>query len=362
MIGIAPHPSGLPYKALRATLAVVATALMALLLWGAGSAHAAYGQYKVLLAEVYEQGPHQLGAQLASFPEVKQIDYVDTSVRTPTTAELAQYDLVVSVGDNRYFDPEAWGNALAGYVDGGGVVVQTAYDTWDEVGEFGRFETGGYEPLLPGENVNNETELGAVDLTSPLMQGVGPLTTLDNTKSEAAPGATVVAKWATGNNAIAVKGRVVAISAFLGDGYEQEVFSGNYGRVIFNALRTLGPQPPPPPVAAPVVTPLPPPAPPSNAIKLGKLKLNKQTGTAKLTVTVPGAGSLVMTGKGLKKATVTSTAAAVVMVPVKAVGKARKKLLETGKAKLKAKLAFTPVGGSVGLQERKLTLKKLLST
>jgi hypothetical protein len=337
--------------------------VFAAFLLGTGSAHAAYGEYRVLMAEVYENGPHRLGDQLAAFPGVKEIDYVDTSEVTPTAAELAKYDLVVSVGDSNYADIEGWGNALADYVDGGGVVVQTAYDTWEDVGgTFGRLETGGYEPLLPGDNVNDTVELGTFDATSPLMQGVGKLLSSDNTESEAAAGATVVAKWTNGANAIAVKGRVVAISGFLGDNYgEEEIWDGNYGQVLFNALRTLGPQAPiPSPAPTPVVAPVTPPPPPPNLIKLGKLTRNETAGTAKLTVVVPAAGSLTLSGKGLKKATVTSTAVATLTVPVKLVGKKRKTLNKKGKAKATATLSFTPTGGTAGVKTRKLTLKKSL--
>jgi len=58
--------------------------------------------------------------------------------------------------------------------------------------------------------------------------------------------------------------------------------------------------------SAPAASPAPtPPAPPSNAIKLGKLKRDEKSGTAKLTVNLPAPGSLVMSGKGVKKTTVT---------------------------------------------------------
>jgi hypothetical protein len=337
--------------------------VVAALLSSPGSAHAAYGEYKVLLAEVYEEGAHKLGAQLSAFPEVKRIDYVDTHLVTPTAAELAPYDVVVSIGDSEYLDNVAWGESLATYVDGGGVVVQTAYDNWEEaIAEpGGRFASGGYAPFIPGTNGNHIISLGASDAASPLMQGVAALTSELNTEPQPAPGATVVAKWSDGTNAIAVKGHVVSISAFIGDGYG-EVWSGDYGRVILNSVRTLGPQPPPP-VVTPVVTPVTPttpPSPPSNVIKIGKLTLNRKAGTAKLTVDVPGAGGLVMTGEGLKKATVTSGTATAVTVVVKAAGKAKKKLSETGKVKLTAKFSFTPTGGTPGLRERKLTLKKAL--
>jgi hypothetical protein len=352
---------GLSARGHRAA-AVLLAMVVAVLLCSPGSAHAAYGEYKVLLAEVYEDGAHKLGAQFSAFPEVKAVDYVNTDLVTPTAAELAPYDVVVSIGDSEYLDNEAWGESLAAYVDGGGVVVQTAYDNWEEpIAEpGGRFASGGYAPFIPGNNGNNQVSLGAFDTGSPLMQGVAALTSELNTEPEPAPGATVVAKWSDGTNAIAVKGHVVSISAFIGDGYG-EVWSGDYGRVILNSVRTLGRQPPPPVVTpvTPVTVPVPP-SPPLNVIKLGKLTLNKKAGTAKLTVRVPGAGGLVMTGKGLKRATVTSTAAAVVTVPVKLAGKAKRKLLKTGNAKVRAKLAFTPTGGTAATQERKLTLKKKL--
>jgi hypothetical protein len=340
-------------------MALFVTMMAAGLLYGPGSAQAAYGEYKVLLAEVYEEGAHKLGAQLSAFPEVKKVDYVDTHLVTPTAAELAPYDVVVSIGDSAYADYEAWGESLATYVDGGGVVVQTAYDNWEdpEAGPGGRFASGGYAPFIPGNNGNNSLSLGSFDAASPLMQGVAVLTSELNTEPEAAPGATVVAKWSNGTNAIAVKGHVVSITAFIGDGYG-EVWSGDYGRVILNSVRTLGPQPPAVKPTIPVTTIAPPP--PSNAIKFGKLVLNKKAGTAVLTVNVPGAGSLTISGKGVKKATRSTTAAVAVRVPVKLIGKAKKTLLKEGKAKVTAKLAFTPNGGTAGLRERKLTLRKAL--
>lgn len=105
-------------------------------------------------------------------------------------------------------------------------------------------------------------------------------------------------------------------------------------------------------------SPLEPVAKPSNRFKFGKLKLNRRKGTATLLVSVPGAGKLVLRGKGLKKATRAARRAGTVKLPLKPVGKARRKLLATGKAKLKAKVTFTPSGGSPLTRTRSLTLKK----
>lgn len=99
---------------------------------------------------------------------------------------------------------------------------------------------------------------------------------------------------------------------------------------------------------------------PSNLIKLGKLKLNRKKGTATLAVTVPGPGKLVLSGKGLKKVTKAAKKAGLVSLLVKAVGKAQKSLAKVGKAKLKAKVTFTPTGGTAASKTKSLTLKKKL--
>ena len=144
------------------------------------SAIAAPGAYKVLLAEVYEAEAKELGAQIAAFPDVATVDYVNTGEdggATPTAAQLAPYDIVVSIGDSNYLDAVGWGNSLADFIDQGGVVVQAAYDNWDGGGApLGRFESGDYPPFIPGDNVNDEVSLGEFDAASPLMQGVVSLT------------------------------------------------------------------------------------------------------------------------------------------------------------------------------------------
>ncbi|HEU4738239.1 MAG TPA: hypothetical protein VFS54_04050 [Solirubrobacterales bacterium] len=109
----------------------------------------------------------------------------------------------------------------------------------------------------------------------------------------------------------------------------------------------------------PGTTPPPPPV-PSNKIAFGKVKLNKAKGTAALTVTVPGPGQLVLGGKGVKKATKAAAAKGKATLTVKASGKALSKLNEKGSVGLKAKVTFTPTGGSPGVATKSLTLKKQL--
>jgi len=378
-----------------------------------GPAQAAPGAYKVLLAEAAPEGAKKLQGQVAAFPGVAAVDLADTEKETPTAAQLAGYDVVVSIGDSSYLDPVAWGNSLAAFVDSGGVVVQATYDTWDGGGApTGRFASGGYAPLIPGDNVNNSTTLGAFDASSPLMQGVIPasLTTNDNTLNVPAPGATVVASWADGRPAVAFKGRVVAITAFIGDHYG-EVWTGNFGQIVYNAVRTLGHQ-----VlsvtnanaAGGTVTG-------SGGISCGtacsavfvhgtpvsltavanpgfafagfsgactgtacnltmdatkavtanfsafgfgkKVKKNKKKGTAQLTVKVGGPGSLVVSGKKVKRRSKAAKGPGKVILPIIAKGKAAKALKNKGKAKVKFSVAFTPTGGSTATLTKSVVLK-----
>lgn len=99
---------------------------------------------------------------------------------------------------------------------------------------------------------------------------------------------------------------------------------------------------------------------PSNLFKFGKLVLNKKKGTATLSLKVPGPGKLVLKGNGLKKASKAAKKAGGVKLAVKAKGKSLKQLREKGKATLKAKLTFTPTGGTALTKPRSLTLKKTL--
>jgi len=103
-------------------------------------------------------------------------------------------------------------------------------------------------------------------------------------------------------------------------------------------------------------------APPLNTFSFGKPILNKKKGTAKLPVTVPGAGTLTIadvkkTKKRIKAKTVAATAAGTLNLPVKPTKSARKTLANKGKLKLKVAVTFTPTGGFAATVTRKLTLK-----
>jgi hypothetical protein len=106
--------------------------------------------------------------------------------------------------------------------------------------------------------------------------------------------------------------------------------------------------------------------PESNKVSLGKLKRNKKKGTARLPVTVPGKGTLALSGKGVKAQKAAATAEAsvagegTVLLPVKAKGKARKGLFSTGKAKLRLRLTFTPTSDPADPPKTRQVKVKLL--
>lgn len=388
---------------------------------GAASAQAVAspGAYKILLAEVDPTGAKKLGAQLLSNPEVAGVDYVNTGNpegSIPTAAQLAPYDLVVSIGDSNYVDVVSWGNSLADFVDQGGVVVQSAYDNWEDLKAFpqGRFSAGGYAPFIPGNNVNSVTTLGEFDAASPLMAGVTTLTSNGyNTAPALAPGASLVAKWNTGNNAIAYKGRVVSVTSYIGDDYGLDAWTGDYGRLVLNAARVLGRQQLNVSVSNPgggtvasnpagltcgavcsalfpastIVTLT---AKPKmgfafagfggacvgrgcalnlaggvtavNASFVGfkpgkKAKLDKGQGKGTLSLTIGAPGKLVLSGKKVKKQTKSPRKAGKVKLPIVAKGKALATLRSTGKAKVKLRLAYTPTGGATTTTTKSVVLK-----
>jgi predicted outer membrane repeat protein len=99
---------------------------------------------------------------------------------------------------------------------------------------------------------------------------------------------------------------------------------------------------------------------PSNAFKLGKLKRNKKKGTAKQVVILPlpDAGSVTIQGKGLKSKTRFVTGTDRLKLPVLSKGKKRKALNRSGKAKIKAKVTYSPIGNTVTTLKKKLKLLK----
>jgi hypothetical protein len=93
---------------------------------------------------------------------------------------------------------------------------------------------------------------------------------------------------------------------------------------------------------------------PSNAYTFGNLTRDRQKGIAILPVTVPGPGTLSLTGDFVKTqrtgggatASRAVSTAGVVNLLIKSKGAAKKKLKETGKATVKFTVTYTPTGGT----------------
>jgi hypothetical protein len=90
---------------------------------------------------------------------------------------------------------------------------------------------------------------------------------------------------------------------------------------------------------------------PSSRFTLGKPVANPAAGTARLTVTLPGPGTLVVSGKGLR----TVRSAAPHNGPVTVVVRPAKQLKRAGRLKVKANIAYTPTGGATAAAAATIT-------
>ena len=100
---------------------------------------------------------------------------------------------------------------------------------------------------------------------------------------------------------------------------------------------------------------------PSNTVTFGTPVRNKKKGTAKITMTVPNAGTLSYGGFCAKVLGPASAAApADFQLIVKACGKQRKTLRKKGKVRVAFNVGFTPVDGRFGATNEVLTLRKKL--
>jgi hypothetical protein len=118
-----------------------------------------------------------------------------------------------------------------------------------------------------------------------------------------------------------------------------------------------GPAPPPGP-SGPGDQLVAPPAAPSNAFSFGALSRNRAKGTARLRVRVPGAGRLVLTGSGLRRAAARPRGAGTVTLAVRAKGKSLRALRRRGRARVRLRVTFTPDGGTARSRTKTVTLRK----
>jgi hypothetical protein len=96
----------------------------------------------------------------------------------------------------------------------------------------------------------------------------------------------------------------------------------------------------------------------SNGVTFGTPIRNKKKGTAALSVTVSGPGTLKLTGPGVAKRTVNATSAGAVRLVVKPVGKKKRRLEQSGKLGVKVTVTYAPPGLNPYSQPTKVKLKK----
>jgi PASTA domain-containing protein len=227
-------------------LAICLSLVLVAFLAAAGGASAA-GIYRVLIVHSDTNPPSTLQNGIRAFPDVASVDLFDATDATPPVALLENYNLVVSMsGDPNDLDPSAVGDNLAAFYDHGGAVVQFAWDNDQNSGyaPSGRWASGGYQPFLPGPAPDNSLTLGTHDASSPYMQGVNFLQSDDQTSPALAPGATLLAKWSDDTNLIALKGRALSVSAYVGDDYfgPPPSWSGDFPRLVINSLHVNLPE------------------------------------------------------------------------------------------------------------------------
>jgi Tol biopolymer transport system component len=96
----------------------------------------------------------------------------------------------------------------------------------------------------------------------------------------------------------------------------------------------------------------------NNDFSFGKVKKNKKKGTAKLTVNVPNPGDLELRkSKKLKGDEETADAEGREKLKVRPKGNTKEKLSDTGEAKVRARVTYTPVGGDPNTKSKKINLK-----
>jgi len=103
---------------------------------------------------------------------------------------------------------------------------------------------------------------------------------------------------------------------------------------------------------------------PTNTFALGQITRNRKRGTATVEATVPNPGDLTVAGKGVRAAgggtaiSAKAVGGGPVTLAIRARGKKKRKLNETGKVKLNVAITYTPTGGAPSTDSTKVKLRK----
>ncbi len=101
-----------------------------------------------------------------------------------------------------------------------------------------------------------------------------------------------------------------------------------------------------------------PPGKPANSFTLSRPKRGRRAGSSTLIATVPGAGTLLLAGKGVKKLTKSVSSPGRVTLTLRTDATTKRSLERTGTAKITVNVTFTPVGGDPNTKSKKITLRR----
>ncbi|MBD3179620.1 MAG: hypothetical protein GF417_08395 [Candidatus Latescibacteria bacterium] len=160
------------------------------------------------------------------FPIGTEIDYMSVSATTPDLATLNEYDAILLHSNSGYYEPAAFGDILADYVDGGGglVITQFSFSTSWALG--GEIMTAGYCPFqvddsadLSGDRIIDDDSISFP--IHPIFNGtditdISFWSNINFSTPTLDAGATLVAADTEGGNAIAVNtdGNIVAMNHY----------------------------------------------------------------------------------------------------------------------------------------------------
>ena len=163
-----------------------------------------------------------------------KIDTFDTAFGTPTAAQLAQYDAVLTLTDRAAQNPSLLGDRLANYVDSGGGVVQATFSWHNSIPLSGRWRSGGYSPLT---YINDQSRGTEMFIGARYIPGHPILTDVNSFSGGAesfripvvvAAGATAIADWTDDAPLVAemggFAGRIIALNFYPVSGDERAGF------------------------------------------------------------------------------------------------------------------------------------------
>jgi hypothetical protein len=176
----------------------------------------------VVHAETVSSYTEDVQALLNETGTFSKVDLFDAYTATPTLSTLKAYEAVLVFADDVFADAAALGDNLADFFDGGGNVVLAAFANCQYARLQGRWSSGGYDVITPGnQTFTAESQpITILDPASVLVAGVTSLTAAVGYNSDGTVSApdVVVAKWGSGAPLITCgirKGRpIVALNFF----------------------------------------------------------------------------------------------------------------------------------------------------